>query len=275
MPGQPVEKGSDELPVIVQGPWSKDKQHFVSYFAALFNGGMKNIWSKRVYVDLFAGPGMCVDQTTQTEFEGSPLRALGCPTPFTHFFFNDINNQFVNALKQRQERLFPSANVNYYNSQSNLATSKIANDLPQGALVLVFVDPWSYEITFDALASLAERPSTDLIVTFHSTMIKRNAHLQIAAVDGFLNDPNWRESYWAAEGDPSKPRTVVLIDIFRTQLTNRLGYRYFGDPAIIRNTKGAPFFYLLFASRHSRGLDFWKKSLIARFQRFESIFSGL
>ena len=38
-----------------------------------------------------------------------------------------------------------------------------------------------------------------------------------------------------------------------------LDYRFFGDPEVIRNTKGAPMYYLLFASRHPKGLDFWKK----------------
>ena len=100
MPGQDVELGSDGLPVLIQGPWSKDKLHFVSYFSSLFNGGMKDLWPTRAYVDLFSGPGRCKDRETGTEYDGSPLEALQCPTPFTHLFFNDINDKFVEALKK-------------------------------------------------------------------------------------------------------------------------------------------------------------------------------
>ena len=109
MPGQQTKKGRDGLPVLVQGAWSRDKLYFVEYFEALFNGGMKNLWPTRAYVDLFSGPGMCIDRDTGEEFEGSPLLALGCSTPFTHHYFNDIDTELIGALEQRQQRLFPQA----------------------------------------------------------------------------------------------------------------------------------------------------------------------
>lgn len=260
MPLQQDRLGSDGLPVLVQKPHSMDKLYFVAYFAALFSGGMKNKWATRAYVDLFAGPGMCLDDTTGKEFDGSPLRALGCRTPFTHLFFNDINSKFVEALTQRQERLFPDAEVRYYNLDCNEAVSPISRDLPRGALVLAFIDPWTYEITFDAIAALTKDHQIDLIVTFHSTPIKRAAHLQIAAVDKFLDDTDWRKRYWAAQGDFTNPPTKVLIDTFQKGLSERLRYRFFGDPEVIKNTMEAPMYYLLFASRNRTGLDFWEKS---------------
>ena len=151
---QSVEIGDDGLPVLVQGEWSRDKLYFVSYFMALFNGGMKNLWPTRAYVDLFAGPGVCRDRTTGEEFDGSPIQALSCPTPFTHLYFNDHNEEFVKALKVRQRRRFPQANPEYSNLDCNVASSEIAKQLPDSALVLAFIDPWNYEITFDSLAAL-------------------------------------------------------------------------------------------------------------------------
>ena len=260
MAQQRIERAADGLPAILQGPWSRDKLHFVSYFASLFNGGMKNRWAVRAYVDLFSGPGICVDRNSGEEFQGSPLQALGCRTPFTHYFFNDGDAGYIEALRRRQERLFPEAVAKYYKLDCNAAASRIGNDLPERALTLAFIDPWSYEITFDAIASLVTSRATDLIVTFHSTAIKRNANRAIAAVDKFLDDPTWRERYWSAQGDPSNPRTFVLIDTFIGRLKTRLGYRHFGEPEVIRNTNGSPIFYVLFASRNSRGLDFWEKS---------------
>ena len=226
----------------------------------LFNGGMKNIWPKRVYVDLFAGPGMCKDRMTKDEFDGSALRALACAPSFTDLFLNDIDPRYIDALQQRQQRRYPSARVSYFSLDCNVAAHRIAKELSSGALTLVFVDPWTYEISFDALVALAERPSTDLIVTFHSWAIMRNARVEVANVDRFLGDHSWRDRYWPAMGDPSNPPTTVLIETFRTNLASRLGYRFFGDPQVIRNTTGRPIHYLLFASRHPRGLDFWEKS---------------
>ena len=260
MPGQETEIGRDGLPVLVQGSWSKDKLHFVSYFSSLFNVGMKNRWSKRIYVDLFAGPGICIDRKTGAEFSGSPIEALECPVPFTHLFFNDLEKKFTDALRERQKRRQPKANVEYLNLDCNQAARQIAKQIPNGSLTLAFIDPWNYELTFDGLSQLGQRPSTDLIVTFHTTAIKRNAHQKIAAVDEFFGDRNWRNLYEQSQGDKSRPPTLTLIDMFRGRLRKRLGYTQFGDPMCIRNSRGAPIFYLLFASKHPRGLDFWVKS---------------
>ena len=260
VPGQETEFGSDGLPVLMQGSWSQDKLYFVDYFSSLFNGGMKNLWPIRAYVDLFAGPGICKDRNSGIEFLGSPLAALDCKTPFTHLFFNDIDERSINALAQRQECLYPTANVEYFNLDCNQAAQQIASRIPKSALTLVFVDGWNYEMQFDSLALLGRRPATDLIVTFHTGAIKRNAHHLIEAVDKFLDDRNWRDRYMEAQGNVSNPPTTVLIDTFRSSLRSRLGYTEFGAPTLIRNSKGSPIFYLLFASKHYRGLDFWEKS---------------
>lgn len=257
---QQIELAEDGLPVLIQGPWSRDKLFFVTKFMEIFNAGMKNLWATRVYVDLFAGPGLCLDRETRQEFDGSPLCALKCRTPFTHMFLNDREDRFIDALKERQGHISPAANVTYSSFDCNAAARHIAPMLPKTALVLVFVDPWTYEITFDALACLAQHQYTDLIVTFHGGAIKRNAHHHLAAVDRFLGDPSWRDRYWSAKGDLSAPPTVVLLETFQSQLKARLGYDNFGDPEVIKNVQQTPMFHLLFASRHSRGLDFWQKA---------------
>ena len=260
MPGQQAEFGSDGLPVLVQGTWSQDKLYFVRYFSSLFNGGMKNRWPIRAYVDLFAGPGLCRDRDTGSEFEGSPLIALDCNVPFTHLYFNDINLDFVKALSERQKRLKPKANVTYLSKDCNLAAKEFADRIPQGALTLAFIDPWNFELRFEGLAHLGKRKATDLIVTFHSSSIKRNAHHQLETVDAFLNDRNWKSRYIESQSDSSRPPNLVLVDTLRNSLKNELQYTHFGEPMSIKNSNGVPIFYLLFASKHPRGLDFWEKS---------------
>ena len=134
MPGQRTEIGNDGLPTLVQGSWSRDKLYFVSYFSSLFNGGMKKLWPIRAYVDLFAGPGLCKDRDSGAEFPGSPLIALDCTIPFTHLYFNDLNEEFVDALYKRQKRQQPTANVTYLSMDCNRAAKEFARKIPRGAL---------------------------------------------------------------------------------------------------------------------------------------------
>lgn len=258
--GQEIVKAADGMPAILQGSWSNSKLYFLEYFDSIFTTGMKNRWPRRAYVDLQAGPGICVDRATNREFHGSALRAMACKNPFTDLFLNDINPEFVTALEKRQQSLFPDANAIYSVNDCNLACREIRDLLPADALALIFADPWNYELTFDGLETLASRPFTDLVVTFHTQAIKRNAHLTLGSVDRFLGDNNWRTRYWAAGSDVTTSGTKVLIDTFQANLKNRLGYRYFGNPVPVKNDQNAVIFYLVFASKNPKGLDFWEKS---------------
>ena len=49
--------GSDAKLVLKVGPWAKRKLHYINRYCEIFNAGMKNKWSIRTYIDLFAGPG--------------------------------------------------------------------------------------------------------------------------------------------------------------------------------------------------------------------------
>ena len=93
--------GSDGLPAINIGLWAKDKPFYLNRICDIFNTGMKNKWSTRAYIDLFSGPGSCVVANTNEEIPGSPLVALRCSTPFTHYFFNDLRPELVGALENR------------------------------------------------------------------------------------------------------------------------------------------------------------------------------
>ncbi|MCH8826620.1 MAG: three-Cys-motif partner protein TcmP [Chloroflexi bacterium] len=260
MAGQEIKMASDGLPALLQGIWSKDKLHFLKYFMALFTTGMKNRWPIRSYVELFSGPGINIDQRSDEEFWGSAMHAFACATPFTHLYLNDWNDILISALEQRQQKLFPSANAKYYVQDCNDVARHIAEELPRNGLTLAFIDPWKYEIKFNALMALVENARADLVVTFNHVAIKRGAHLEIQMVDEFLDDDSWRDRYFASMSDVTNPPTAVLIDTFRSGLSTRLGYEHFGHPVPIRNTIGNTIFYLLFASKNARGLDFWEKS---------------
>ena len=79
----------------------------------------------------FAGPGVCIERDSRTEFAGSPIEALKCRTPFTHFFFNDIDEDSIDALSTRQTRMHPQAKVEYLKLDCNEAARQIAGLIPR------------------------------------------------------------------------------------------------------------------------------------------------
>jgi hypothetical protein len=62
---------------------------------------MKNRWHNRVFFDLLAGCGKCVDEDTGEEFDGSLLRAVQCNEPFTQAICVESDPGLADALEQR------------------------------------------------------------------------------------------------------------------------------------------------------------------------------
>jgi three-Cys-motif partner protein len=256
--GQRVVAASDGLPALEAGPWTTEKLRFLGKYIAMFNQGMKRKWASRAFVDLFAGPG--VNVVEGDELEGSPLVALRSRVPFTHCFFNDVNPQFVSALQARVRTrgLGGSVVLDYLGLDCNRAASRIAERIPTNSLVLIFVDPWRWEIHFDSLARLARDRRADLLITVHTGSIKRGAHHVLEAVDGFIGDIAWREQYHRARRGE---RTRVILDHFERRLKS-VGYSRdnVDDRVLMRNRRGTPMYHLVYASKHPRGQDFWNKA---------------
>ncbi len=59
--------GSDGLAVREVGRWTEEKLFYVRRYIEIFTTGMKVKWPRRVYIDLFAGPGRSIIEGTSRE----------------------------------------------------------------------------------------------------------------------------------------------------------------------------------------------------------------
>ena len=66
----------DGLPARISGQWAREKLKYLDKYIHLFNVGMKNRWRNRLFLDLLAGGGKCVDEDTGEEFDGSPRSVI-------------------------------------------------------------------------------------------------------------------------------------------------------------------------------------------------------
>jgi three-Cys-motif partner protein len=243
-------KASDGLPARPTGRWAEEKAFALERLFFIFNQGMKNRWATRIYVDLLAGPGRSVIRDTKAEVDGSPILALKCPVPFTHYFFNDADPRALDAL-QRRAAAWPSAQVEYFCCDCNTVVPDLLTRLPERGLFLCFVDQTKWECAFATLLELACRRRMDLLVTFHTGNIKRVAGNAPSTLDTFFGDPLW----------PRSGSSRGLLDHYENRLAG-LGYERdnIHDQVLIRNTKSTPMYHLLFVSKHARGKDFWEKA---------------
>ncbi|MEN8614228.1 three-Cys-motif partner protein TcmP [Dehalogenimonas sp. THU2] len=253
---------SDGYPLLELGPWAKNKLHYLRYYSSLFTNGMKSRWPETVYLDLFAGPGLCTVRGTGETIQGSPMIALSQMPPFTHYVFVDSDKSHINSLNARSqsinaagEKLILPGNCN--NSE---IINKIVNFIPPNALCLAFIDPFTWDIDFKTLRALTGSRRVDIILVFQIGGIKRAIESSTTSLDQFFGDDGkWRKL--VANALPNQ-RTRSLLDHYRHQLSSLgyLGQQYPTEVSVV-NTKNVPLYYMVFATKHPRGQDFWQKAI--------------
>lgn len=246
---------SDGYLAMIVGPWAKDKLHYIRAYCYIFNMDMKDKWNTRTYIDLFAGPGKCIIDTTNEEIEGSPLIALQSKVPFTHYFFNDISADAIDSVRKRTTSL---SNITYFNKDCNEIIQDLLQKLPSSSLDFCFIDPTNWQIKFDSIRKLTNGRRIDLAITFHTGAMKRCADEAPRELDDFFDGPSWREEYKNVLQKSRRAGSRALLNIYEERL-KRLGYSEIHDFVLLKNTRGVPLYHLVFASKHPRGKDFWDK----------------
>lgn len=241
------------LPARPVNAWNARKHHFLKKYMGIFSVGMKRYPGGLTYLDLFAGPGMCVLTGAGERVEGSPLIALS--QPFVRYAFVEKDAGDADALRQRVQAHRNGSRAIVINEDCNDAIDAVRGTMPDSGLTFAFVDPDAWQIRFDTIRRLVDERKVDLLITFHIVGMRRNADRPMRIIDDFFGTPDWRpivaRQHLAASD---------LLNVYRRQLEG-IGYVFDETaPAIaVKNSNDAPIYYLLFASKHRRGYDFWRK----------------
>lgn len=241
------------LPARTVPAWNARKHHFLRRYMDIFSVGMKRNTAGLSYIDLFAGPGMCVLSGSGQRVEGSPLIALSYP--FWRYAFVEKDAADADALRQRVQAHRNGSRAQVIVADCNEAVEDVRRQMPERGLTFAFIDPTAWQVRFETIRRLVDGRRVDLLVTFHIMGMRRNADRPMKIIDDFFGTPAWRPIV-ARQHLPASD----LLNVYRRQLEG-IGY-VFDDtaPAVpVRNSKDAPIYYLLFASKHKRGYDFWRK----------------
>lgn len=136
------------------------------------------------------------------------------------------------------------------------------------SLNLAFLDPEGLELEWKTVSELAKLNKMDLIIHYSQQGIKRMADRAIesekeSVIDRFFGDKEWRRVYESCKNDVTGIHRP-LIDYYKSKL-NQLGYVEVKDSEeiwaaepLMKNSKAAPLYRLLFASKNELGVKFWK-----------------
>jgi len=253
------------------GGWSETKYRLLALYDELFSTGMKNKWDQRVYIDLYAGAGYSRVSGTGAFLKGSPVIALTVANPFDKYIFCEENEQLLDALKLRVQRIAPQASVEYIPGSCDARINEILNAIPKGSagnkvLSLCLVDPFDFGIKFQTLRRLST-VFIDFVVLLAVGMdANRNydhyVEGQSTKIDQALGNTQWRER-WKAAGTRREDFRQFLAAEFSMSMES---LRYLKQPLhrmkLVRsNDKHLPLYYLALFSRHNIAYGFWDEVL--------------
>jgi len=269
----------DGLPTRESGSWAKDKVFYLQKYINTFETSMRGKpWRRRIYIDLFSGPGKCSTRDNSEYFLGSPLISLITEHPFTDYFFVDKESGNIDALKIRGTASnVPQDRIRCVVGDANEKVLEIVNEIRKidgeyipgswSSLNLAFLDPEGFELSWNTVAELAKVSKMDLIVHYSQQGVKRMADRALESnkeisIDKFFGGKEWRKVYAACKDDPTGIHRP-LIDYYKSKLKD-LGYvevkddeEVWAEP-LMKNRKNAPLYRLLFASKNPLGVKFWK-----------------
>lgn len=269
----------DGLPARESGEWAKEKLFYLQKYIDVFERSMRGkAWRRRIYIDLFSGPGKCITRESNEYFLGSPLLSLTTTYPFTDYYFVDKDIDKIDTLiarsatvKVSQDRIHPLVgNANSKVLEIVEEINKVDNEYIAGAwpsLNLAFLDPEGFELEWNTVVKLATVNRMDLIIHYPAQGVKRMADRALVskketAIDKYFGDVIWRKIYEGCKDDV-KGIHRLLIDYYKSKLKG-LGYievkddeEVWAEP-LMKNRKNAPLYRLLFASKNPLGIKFWR-----------------
>lgn len=277
-----MKKGHRENTV---GPWAAAKLGALEAYLKFYGTALSRQPFTRVYIDAFAGA--CItkvrssgvvaepspffenldDTEAQEEFIlGSPLRALNIPNGFHRYYFFDIDETRAETLRAVAER---RNDVTIQVGDCNPLIRKLAPSLKASNLRgVAFLDPYGAHLEWATLEALAETGTMEVVINFPLGM----AINRLITKSGDV--PNqWAEQLTACFGT-EKWREIAYdreVDLFGNEITTKKGnvaerllmlyidrlndlFPFVAKPRLIRNTRNAPLYYLIWGGPNRLGL---------------------
>jgi three-Cys-motif partner protein len=251
------------------GHWTRDKLYFWKRYIDITTAAMhghRAFPGGLVYVDLFAGAGVCTLRDSGERIPGSAIIAVSAQKPFARILVCEKDPELAEACRTRLARTLVAQRCHVFTGDCNCLIGQIVEKIPDDSLTLAFIDPKGLDAKFETIATLSRDRRVDFVVLFADAYdINRNAHYYYwdnsnSKLDQVLGpDSDWRAQIDNLANQSSVNLRKKFADIYKDQLRRHLGYSAFHEKVICDG--GMPLYRLIYASRHSLGLKFWEEAV--------------
>lgn len=280
-----------DLPEV--GPWAKEKLDALARYLDFYTKVLKNQPWRTIYLDAYAGGGRAVvraeeradiggaglfgneppiDAEAKELINGSPRVALGIANPFDRYVFADPNPDRAAELEALKSEFDGSRSINAFQKTAAegiawMTAQPISRRTHRG---IAFLDPFGAKLDWVSIQKLADTGLFEVVVNFALSMaIQRMLpnsgevpERWAATLDSYFGNRAWFEEVYqrrdgglfATSGFEKRPDySERLLELYRARLRSAFGH--VSTPRLIRNTRGAPLYYLLWAGPNKKGLE--------------------
>jgi len=240
----------DHLPILRIKAHTKGKLLFLSKYLPALN---KILRSKvpnrpRYYIDLFSGPGKCVDKYGRI-CDGSPFIAIKTKPPFTNFIFVDIDESYCDALRKRSEGI---PNVFVKQGDWNEIVSEVLSRMNTYDPCFIFLDPFGLELKWETVEKLSKKRRIDLLINFPVGAVCRS--MKKAGAERTVTECLGSDEWMDLRGRGRSLR-IQLRDLYMEEMQRFFEYT---SPKLVYNRLRVPLYYLIYACHFHVGIKIWE-----------------
>jgi three-Cys-motif partner protein len=274
------------------GPWAKEKLDALGQYLNFYTTVLKKQghWLHgTLYVDAFAGPGLSSirakskaseppglfgpdpesDQAEAEFLKGSPRVALDITNPFTSYLFVERDPQRIVELQNIKTEYGDKRRIMVLEADANAALKAwLASGINwQHYRAVVFLDPFGMQVPWSTIETLAKTKAIEAIINFPLGMaiqrlLTRSGEIPEGwqvSLDTFFGSPEWRKITYEERDDLFVPKINKvsdagrrLLEWYRVRLRQAFGH--VSAARLIKNTRGNPLYYLIWAGPNATGL---------------------
>lgn len=274
------------------GVWAREKLACLEQYLAAYTTILSKqaFLEGYIYFDAFAGSGRAqlrsqkakaadgkplFPEATTSEDEhqyvdGSPRVALGLTNPFTQYIFVDANAERVANLNQLKSE-FPKHRIRVEQGDATKAIERLLIENPKVNWKewrgVVLLDPFGLQVKWSTLEALARTRSLEVLINFplgHTIqrLLSRREMPNAARqqlLDDYFGNSEWRGIVCGSKRTLFAEEEVVkfedagsrLVKWYAGRLKDAFGHS--ATPRLIKNSRGTPLYFLLFAGPNATG----------------------
>lgn len=263
-------RSSDQMDEI--GKWSEDKLKLLEKYLNVYTTIMKGqVWCKSGYhyIDAFAGTGKPKAKDEERYIDGSPIVALKIKHPFKSYIFIEKEDWRIAKL-QKLKREFTGIDIEIKQGDCNQI---IINEVVPAIRYenfnrgIIFLDPFGMDIEWSTVESIAKTRALEIFLNFpvmaiNRSVLRKNPYKltkeEIERMNRFWGSTEWRTNIYKEVPNlfgihiEKVPQTgKSLGSLFQKRLEQVFPEVTF--PLVMKNSKGAPLYCLIFAGHNPTG----------------------